>query len=189
MKKNTADFFYEAGCLKLVPRSGWLLTGIKAPESVAEHSWRATLLAFVLARLEGADAEKIAVAAAFHDLHETRIQDRHHVSQACFKTPRDAKERVESEQQALLPASARPAQLSDREKIIVRDADLLECAFQAREYEAIGYKEARDWYARVGKVLKTASARRLHAEMLHTQPANWWKGLKTKISSEIKRSE
>jgi hypothetical protein len=58
---------------------------------------------------------------------------------------------------------------------------LLECAFQAREYEVIGYKEARNWYLRAGKALKTASAKKLHSELKQTKPGNWWKGLKSKV--------
>ncbi len=179
--KNVADFFFEAGELKRVKRSGWWLAGVKDPESVAEHSWRTALIAFVLARMAGLDAEKISVAALFHDLHETRILDRHKISQACFKTPREAEECVEREQLKLLPEKARPALLNERERILLKDADLLECAFQAREYEAIGFKEAADWRTRVGKALKTASAKKLFKELGATEPGRWWKGLKEKV--------
>src|SRR4051812_40383386 len=34
-----ATFLFEAGHLKNVPRSGWLLLGMAQPESIAEHSF------------------------------------------------------------------------------------------------------------------------------------------------------
>lgn len=52
-----ANYIFEAGMLKRVKRSGWWAEQIKNPESVAEHSWRASVLAFILANLEGFDDE------------------------------------------------------------------------------------------------------------------------------------
>ena len=36
---------------------------MREPESVAEHSWRVAIIAYVLAALEGADPARLAVAA------------------------------------------------------------------------------------------------------------------------------
>jgi putative hydrolase of HD superfamily len=41
------SFAYEAGQLKNLPRSGWLRAGIKNPESVADHSFRVAVLAYL----------------------------------------------------------------------------------------------------------------------------------------------
>ena len=35
---DITGFLYEIGVLKRYPRTGWLLAGVPAPESVAEHS-------------------------------------------------------------------------------------------------------------------------------------------------------
>ncbi|MBI5046657.1 HD domain-containing protein, partial [Candidatus Micrarchaeota archaeon] len=66
-------YIFEAGMLKRVARSGWWTEKIKNPETVAEHTFRAALIAFILAKMEGADAHKLASAAVFHDMHETRL--------------------------------------------------------------------------------------------------------------------
>ncbi|WP_369777858.1 HD domain-containing protein [Streptomyces sp. R33] len=50
-----ARFLYEAGTLKHTRRTGWWMAGVNDPESVAEHSWRTSLIASVIAKLEGAD--------------------------------------------------------------------------------------------------------------------------------------
>ena len=39
-----ARFLFEAGTLKHARRTGWWMAGVRDPESVAEHSWRASLL-------------------------------------------------------------------------------------------------------------------------------------------------
>jgi len=165
-----------------VKRSGWWAAGVKDPETVAEHSWRASLVAFVLARMEKTNAEKIAVTAIFHDLPEARLLDRHKISTNYLKTPKEVEERVSSEQLSLLPAEARPAELNAAEKIVLKDADFLECALQAREYDEIGYKAARDWLVRIGKKLRTKNGRKLFKELLRETPTDWWAGLKQPLN-------
>ncbi|WP_406097710.1 HD domain-containing protein [Kitasatospora purpeofusca] len=48
------------------------MAGVRDPESVAEHSWRTSLLASIAARLEGADPARAAFLATWHDVAETR---------------------------------------------------------------------------------------------------------------------
>ena len=43
--KNLANFLFEAGMLKRTPRSGWQFLG-SGSESVAEHVFRTSLIAF-----------------------------------------------------------------------------------------------------------------------------------------------
>lgn len=53
-------FAYEAGHLKHLPRAGWQLAGVAQPESVAEHSFRVGILAYVIAALEGGNPDRAA---------------------------------------------------------------------------------------------------------------------------------
>jgi hypothetical protein len=69
------DYFFEAGTLKRLPRTGWLNAGIKHPESVAEHSYRTGLIGAVLAMMEGADPAKVALMGVVHDTQESRVGD------------------------------------------------------------------------------------------------------------------
>ena len=63
---------------------------------------------------------------------------------------------------------------------VVRDADLLECIVQAREYQALGYNDVADWIFNARAALKTESAKKIAAECLKTEPKEWWQGLKAK---------
>ena len=57
--KNVIKFAKEIGKLKSLERTGWKVRGVKNPESVADHSFRATILGMLLSDLEGLDTEKI----------------------------------------------------------------------------------------------------------------------------------
>jgi putative hydrolases of HD superfamily len=55
---DTTGFLYEIGLLKRYPSTGWALAGVPVAESVAEHSFRASVIAAVIAAAEDAeDAE------------------------------------------------------------------------------------------------------------------------------------
>lgn len=140
MKKSKENcilnFLFEAGALKRVKRSGWWIAKVKDPESVAEHSFRTAVLAFVLAKEEGLNAQDAATSALFHDFHETRIEDRHKIQANYLKTPESAKAKVVHDQALLLPEKARIdfVRHSGDARAVIKDADSLECALQAREY-------------------------------------------------------
>ena len=188
--KNIVKYLYEAGQLKRVPRSGWTMAGIEHGESVAEHSFRTAVLAYILAKLEKADVETALAMALFHDMPEARINDLHKVGQRYADWDR-AEARACEEQTALLPeplaAGLRRARRSfdarqTPEARIARDADYLECLLQAREYQAYQGYDLREWITNTRKALKTKSAQRIAAQCLKTDPRTWWRGLKKKLS-------
>ncbi len=173
-------YFFESGELKRTQRSGWWTAHVKDPESVAEHSFRTAVIAFFLAELEGEDPHKVASAALFHDVHEARIMDIHKIANRYVKV--DHKE-VEKEQIADLPLEIRESlhyllfNLSDKEKTILKDADLLEMALQAKEYQEIGYP-TQSWIDVVKEKLVTKSAKKILGDALKYKSTDWWKDLK-----------
>jgi putative hydrolase of HD superfamily len=182
-------FFFEVGQANLVKISGWWTAKVKDPNSVAEHSFRSALIAFVLAKLEGRrNPFEIAFAALAHDLPETRILDRHKISQAYFKTPKEVELKVIREQCSRLPKGFSEevfemlAGILEGEKAIINDASYLEHAFQAKEYFDIGYKDAWDFILRIEKVLRTGTAKILLKKLKKTDSNVWWQGLKQKIT-------
>ena len=82
MEKGIARYLFELGQLKRVKRSGWWVAGVDQPESVADHSFRCAAIAYVLAELEGANPERAATIALFHDTGETRVNDQHRVGKS-----------------------------------------------------------------------------------------------------------
>ncbi len=186
MKNDIAKFLYEVGQLKRVKRSGWWIAGVKDPESVAEPSFRTAVITYLLARLEGADAGKAVLMALFHDVPEARTNDAHRIVRR-YADWRDVDQKAISEQSKRLPEEMANEVLSFFEEFgkeasaeakLVRDADLLECLMQAREYQALGYQDVADWITNARAALVTKSAKRIAAECLKTEPKEWWRGLK-----------
>src|SRR2546421_3419754 len=135
---SVVRFAYEVGQLKRLPRAGWLIAGIRDPESIAEHSFRVAVLAYIIAILEGADPNRAAVLGLFHDLPETRIGDVPSVGRPYVTTA--APELVASDQVAGLPkdlANHITALITEHESAKTpaatpearcsRDADKLDC--------------------------------------------------------------
>jgi putative hydrolase of HD superfamily len=186
LMEPVARYIFEAGMLKRVKRSGWWSESVGNPESVADHSFRAAVIAFMLARMEGCDdesANRICTAAVFHDMHETRLLDLNKITARYIRVDEGLERKVERDQiegfePRLKDAMLGTLRISEREGIILKDADYLECAFQAREYAAIGHKGAENWVKSIGERLRTASAKKLHAQMRRMEPKSWWKGLK-----------
>lgn len=58
-----AYFLYEAGTLKQTRRTGWWMADVRDPESIADRSWRTSLIASIIAKLEGADPARAAFLA------------------------------------------------------------------------------------------------------------------------------
>ena len=68
------------------------------------------------------------------------------------------------------------------ESIIARDADILECLLQAKEYYESGHIEASKFMEKAPNFLKTKSARKLWQVAKKTNLNDWWEKL-----SEFKR--
>ena len=178
-------YLFEAGMLKRVKRSGWWTEKVESPESVAEHVYRAAVVAFILAKMEGLSdeaANRICTAAVFHDMHETRLLDLNKITAGYISVDRSLENRVEADQVRKMPKGLKAAilhalRLSDREETILKDADYLECAIQAKEYADIGY-DTGIWVDNISKKLQTASAKALAGKLKKADSGAWKDGLK-----------
>ena len=102
--RDTTGFLYEIGLLKRYKRTGWSLAGVPSPESVADHSFRASVIASVMAAMEGADPQRAAFLALWHDSQETRTTDIPHLTKNYVSVARN--EQVTQGQVAPLPPAA-----------------------------------------------------------------------------------
>ena len=176
------NFFAEAGLLKRIKRSGWWVAGIKTPESVAEHSFRTAVMAFYLAYLENVDPLKTITMALFNDIHESRINDLHKMGHYYIDF-KDAEKKVFKDQivdldgkvKALLARMRRDydAQVS-KESLVARDADILECLLQAKEYYDHGHQGAKLFFGKAPLFLKTKSAKNIWRQMKKWNSHDWW---------------
>lgn len=179
------NLFAEAGLLKKVKRSGWWVAGIKDPESVAEHCFRCTVMGYYLAHLEKCDVFKVLLMTLFNDIHESRINDLHKMGHYYIDF-KDAEKRVFEDQIKNLDKSV-SSQLrkmrheydaqKTKEAIVARDADILECLIQAKEYYDNGYLKAKTFFKTAPDHLKTKSARRLWKEILSWHSSSWWQNI------------
>jgi len=176
------DFFAEAGKLKQVKRSGWWMTGIKDAESVADHSFRCAVIGYVLSKMEKVDSSKVLMMALFNDLHEARINDLHKVAHRYINV-RQAEKLAFKEQISSLDGDVKK-ELSDtrreydaqktKESIIARDADILECLIQAKEYVDAGFTAAKKFFKKAPEYLCTKSAKRLWKTAQKWDSNSWW---------------
>lgn len=185
--KKIVKFFFELGALKKIKHNGWYLTGVKDPDSIAEHALLAAQIGYVLAVMEGnANPEKVACILMIHDNAEIRIGDQHKVA-ARYYSNKEAEHRAFDEQLDNLGDIIKKKwhgyflEYEDRntpEGIIAKDADWLEMAFFAKELFDTGYKGAWEWIKNVERAVETKSAKKLIDEMKKTEFTDWYKGLK-----------
>ena len=77
--KQIAQLLFEARSLNRLPRSGYQFLGV-GRESVAEHSFSTTFIAYVLSHMvPEADARKLITMSLVHDLPEARVGDLNYV--------------------------------------------------------------------------------------------------------------
>ncbi|MFH1394600.1 MAG: HD domain-containing protein [Candidatus Omnitrophota bacterium] len=183
--KKILDFIAEAGKLKQVKRSGWWMVGVPNEESVAEHSFRAAVIGYVLVKMEKADVSKVLAMTLFNDLHEARINDLHKVAHR-YLDVRPAEKRAFEDQISGLDKAMKKELQNIRkehdtqktiESIIARDADILECLIQAKEYVDLGYNNAKKFFKEAPKHLKTKSAKKLWQNAKLWDSNSWWEKL------------
>ncbi|GAA4606205.1 HD domain-containing protein [Actinoallomurus liliacearum] len=178
------EFVYEMGLLKRYKRSGWLVAGVAAPESIADHSFRAAVLAGVLAALEGASPERAILLSLFHDSQETRLTDLPYLAKRYVT--RMPNEQVTADQVRGLPAPvadlitgsvAEYEQRTSLEARCARDADKLECLLQAIEYRDQGHHTIQPWIDSSLAALQTPTGKKLADEALATGSLDWLPGV------------
>lgn len=178
--KNIANFLLEVGALKRLPRMGWIYAGVPNPETIAEHSMRAAVIAWVLADMEGADSKRAVNMALLHDMHETRSGDTTAVTKIYLKNYKGAEARAIVDISKKLPTKAANEyrglmveflRCRTIEAKVARDADKLEQLLQAKEYSDIGYETVEEWK---DVKLFTKSAKNVAKSIRKGRLQDWW---------------
>lgn len=136
-------FLHNVGRLKEIKRTGWKLSGIKNPESVAEHSFMLALIALVLAKPLKLNAEKCISLALIHDLPEIITGD---IAHSGFPSKKQIANEKKAMKKLLSKLDAKTkntisglwdefANEKSREAKLVQQLDKLEMALQAFYYE------------------------------------------------------
>ncbi len=184
MLKRTVEFLYEAGMLKKTPRTGYQFLG-SGSESVAEHSFRAAILGYVLAGMEkGADVDKTIRMCLFHDLPEARTGDHNYVNKKYVTV--DEKKALQ-DQTRDLPFADDIMALADEfndattlEARIAKDADQLDLILELKGHQDTGNPNAKEWLVYALKRLCTESGKTLGREIMASKSDGWWFDKKSK---------
>ena len=91
--KKLVEFFREVMKLKKTKRSGWVVSGVKDVESVADHSFMTILMVLALGWRKNIDLNKALKMAIIHDIAECRTGDI--ITWENFHMKRDEKEEIE----------------------------------------------------------------------------------------------
>ena len=178
--KRIADFLFEAGMLKRTPRTGWQFLG-SGSESVAEHVFRSTLIAYTLARSlppGEVDVDRVVRMALFHDLPEGRTGDLNYMNQKYVqmdesRAAADMTEGLDFGEEIVELFEEFKAQQS-AEARLVRDADNLEMLLQLKEHHDVGNRNAQEWIPFTVKRLRHPTARALAEAILEGDSSAWW---------------
>ena len=178
MIKRTVEFLFEAGMLKKTPRTGYQFLG-SGSESVAEHSFRTTILGYVLATMEkGADIDKTVRMCLFHDLPEARTGDHNYVNKK-YVTVHE--EKAILEQTKDLPFGDDIVNLTHEfnaatslEARIAKDADQLDLILELKGHQDSGNPNAKKWLAYALKRLCTESGKTIGREIMSSKSDGWW---------------
>lgn len=185
---NLKKFLSEIQMLKRMKHEGVRYAGVSNPDSLGEHIAIASQIAFVLAKMEGADAYKCATMCLFHENGEIRTGDTTWIH-ARYMDGKPAEEKAEREHFSNLPDSIaneiielveEKNKRESKESVIARDADKLELAIQAKLYVEQGYSGCANWIKNIESLVKTESAKKLYYEIRDEPDMTnlWWQGLK-----------
>ena len=176
--QSIANFLFEIGMLKRTPRSGMQFLG-SGSESVAEHAFRVTCIAYVLARLEpDVDEARLIKLCLLHDLHEARTGDLNYMNKKYITADED---RAVEHMTRDLPFGEDIRDTvrefnggETREAALANDADQLDLILMLKEQQDLGNKYATEWIDFALKRLKTESGQKVADQILKTDWTRWW---------------
>jgi putative hydrolases of HD superfamily len=179
--KETLQFLSELIRLKSLPRTGWLLRGVRDVESIADHTFGVAWVAMLLAdrAIAGGltvNVEKVLRMALLHDISEARTGDLPSTIKAYFASHslQEADEKVATEM--LSPLGESGAQYLTiwheyEERIslearLVKAADKIDLLLQVREYEKGGAKGLAEFWENAAEDFARLSIDELIADIL-----------------------
>ena len=176
--KKIADLLFEARILKKIPRSGYHFLGA-GKESVAEHSFCTTFIAYVITQLlPEVDALKLINMCLLHDFAEARIGDLNTVHKKYVSA--DECKAIEDATAGLNFGNKMTALIKEfedgvtNEAKLARDADHLSLIMDLKELIDIGYEPPKTWIQNVIDRLQTDIGQKMAAAVMQTGRDSWW---------------
>lgn len=139
--ENYLQLFRKVGGLKETDREGWKRVEIKEPESVADHSFRASFIGLMIGEKYGLNTSKILKFLLLHDVSEIITGDvtpeEDFTEKEKLNRERDALEQIFEgidDKETFLELWEEFVRSESKEAKIANDIDKLEMALQAVEY-------------------------------------------------------
>ncbi len=189
--KKIIRFANMVGKSKQILRSGWVREKIKNPESVAEHSFRLSVLSMVLGDQLGVDREKLTEMAILHDLGEVITGDLVW-SRGKFIDIKKRSEKEEFEKKGIekifkiigisdkyIGLYKEMIERKSEEAKIFWELDKLEMAIQALEYEKSQNKKLDEFFINADLEIHSLFVKRIMREILRQRKlskARWQLG-------------
>ncbi|MFC1516228.1 HD family hydrolase [Thermodesulfobacteriota bacterium] len=176
--EKIANLLFEAKMLKKIPRSGFHFLGA-GKESVAEHSFSITFIAYVMSQMEpDIDSLKLITMCLVHDLPEAKTGDLNYVQKE-YVTADESKAIKETTEDLAFGSSI--ADLIEEfnegrtiEAKLARDADHLALILDLKALSDIGYHPPKKWLPPVLKRLETTPGKALAECIMKTEWDSWW---------------
>lgn len=178
MYKKLVRFFFETGMLKKTPRTGYRFLG-SGGESVADHSFRTTIIGYALASDEDKiDRNRVILMCLFHDIAEARTGDHNYVYQKYIsaneeKALKDQLNNLPFQDEIMGLLKEFNEAITEEAKI-ARDADQLDLILELKEQLDSGNPNARDWIRYAVKRLFTEKAKKIADEIINSHSSDWW---------------
>ena len=176
--QNIANLLFEAKMLKEIPRSGFHFLGC-GKESVAEHTFSTTFIAYVMSQLEpDINALKLISMCLVHDLAEARTGDLNTVHKTYVRA--DETRALEDTTRNLPFGSSITGlvkEFNDNHSIVAQlahDADQLALILELKDLSDIGYTPPDTWLPHVLKRIQTNSAKKIAQSIMETHRDDWW---------------
>ena len=150
--KKIIEFFKQVGNLKRIKRTGWVLKGIKDPESVSDHIYRAAVMCMTLGKKRNLNMSKLLSMTLIHDLGEVATADIRYEEGGKIIASEQAKNQIEEDiLKGILPLTGEKDyylslwqefrhQTSPEAKFL-KQVEKLEMVLQALEYQESGIKK------------------------------------------------
>ncbi len=175
------DLLFQAHHLKRIERTGYAFLG-PGRESVAEHSFSATFVGWILSRLEPrVNTLRLITMCLTHDLAEARTGDLNYV-QKKYTECHEARALDDSVNglpfgNELIELQTEFNQCRTLEARLAHDADQLSFMLELKALADMGYTPPKRWFTSVSKRLKTDTGRMLAKEIGKTAWDRWWRKL------------
>jgi putative hydrolase of HD superfamily len=176
--QNIANLLFEAKMLKEIPRSGFHFLGA-GRESVAEHSYCTTFIAYVMSQLEPeVDALKLISMCLIHDLPEARVGDLNAVNKH-YAAADEAKALEDATRGLAFGRNLKDLMQEyneglSKEARLAHDADQLALILELKDLADVGYKSPESWIENVIQRVETKTGKKIAQAVMKTGRDDWW---------------